>query len=310
MTTVPSIQMGFSLTTQGKVINPYTIENIKAMNGTIVRIMEDWSTYNRVPGEYDFMALDGTIEACNKAGLAVVLPIHNPLPDVGFTVPGTGFCKGKNLIIPEEAAKIATVLVTRYKGKRVRFESLNEGAGDGKVDCILNYTADPKGAIAVMQAIYNAVKSVDPGVPVGGPALLKLGQGVPFIEEWVINLLENGAEKCADYLNIHWYLGNPLTASPTFAEVVDAIQGVCEKYNSHLPLKVTEYGFARGKCTPQQQCDYAMEIVREAKKRGGFISGLYYWTASPSDGESPYHGNPPKQVNYPLYTAFQNMKKS
>jgi hypothetical protein len=311
MTTTTALQLGFSVALKAQVIDENVIQNILAMTGkgSHVRIMEARATYNPAPDVYHLDTIDQTIDALDAAGLPVVFPLFGAAPNVGLTTPGTGVCHGKELVIPEEDGKLAAFLAARYKGKNVSYEPLNEGAGDGRPDCILQYTSDPNGAVAVMRAVYEAVKGVDHSIHVGGPALLRLGQGVPFIEEWVTNLFEVGADKYMDSLAIHDYLGHdPAQTSPTLREIWQAIQGVCKKYKSPLRLKITEYGFSRGKLTPQQQSDYTMAVIKEAQSSGGFIDGLYYWTPAPHDSQSPYESSPPHQINYPLYAAFQSVR--
>src|SRR5260221_9922289 len=61
---------------------------------------------------------------------------------------------------------------------------------------------------------------------------------------------------------------------------------------------------------PPRSTLFPYTTLFRSKNSGGFLDGLYYWTAAAHDGQSPYEGNPPHQTKYPLYTGFAQDRKS
>lgn len=290
------MQLGFTVQSQQHSISPNTVKNILAMTGkgTVLRWMEDAARYYPSASQPDFADLDTTIAACEQAGLPVCLPLHNFASSM--TTQGTGNCSGKNYVNPEAAGQLAGVLAARYKGKPVWYESLNEGASDGNAECCLAYNPVP-----LMRAVYQAIKAVDSSILVGGPALLKLDQGLNWIRQWTTNLFANGGGKVVDYLALHYYPGDN-TSLPSLHAIWQTMQEVAVQAGfPDMKLRITEYGFPRNKLSAQQQHDLTMAVLSEVQQSGGFISDAYYYTAASNDGYSPYD----QAQQYPLYSGFQ-----
>lgn len=295
------MQLGFTVQSQQNAISADCVKNVMAMTGkgTVLRWMEDASRYYPAPASPDFADLDATVTACEQAGLPVCLPLHNFASSM--TTPGTDNCSGKKYVNPHDAAEVATVLAQRYKGRDVWYEDFNEGLSDGNADCDLAYAKDPNGAVAVMRAVYQAIKVVDSSIVVGGPALLKIDRGIAWIEEWLSSLFANGAGEVMDYLALHYYPGTN-SALPSLRAIWQTMQGVAIKAGfPQMKLRITEYGFPRGHVTPQQQHDLTLAVLAEIEASGGFITDAYYYTAAENDGYSPYD----KSQQYPLYAGFQ-----
>jgi xylan 1,4-beta-xylosidase len=162
-------------------------------------------------------------------------------------------------------------------------------------------------------ALYNstsmAVKSVDPLIPVGGPATAQMA----WISKFLVFV--TAAKLPCDFVSTHLYPTDPNvpTDRDGFASVVNATAALVASYG--LPLVVTEFNSGLGLQQADESYSAAFVVHQQVALQGVLnLDTLSYWTFSDIFEEQGFSSLPWQQgfgvqtiyaVPKPVYRAFQ-----
>jgi xylan 1,4-beta-xylosidase len=163
-----------------------------------------------------------------------------------------------------------------------------------------------------------ALKEVDAGLRVGGPATAK--------NEWVTEFLDYCAREClpADFVSTHHYPNDPLwsEAQDTESELAGSRRGILREWavEAHrqargVPLLYTEWNVSSNPRYPRQDDPYAAAFaVKSVLEVSGLVEAYSFWTFSDIFEENyfpsvPFHGGfgllNLHGIPKPTYRAFE-----
>jgi xylan 1,4-beta-xylosidase len=232
----------------------------------------------------DFGRVDAVLDRLLATGLRPIVELSFMPRDLASDPGATVFAYEAIVSPPRDHERWAELvsglvrhLVERYGRDEVRawaFEVWNEP------NLQLFWSAAESDYFRLYEATARAVRSVDPGLRVGGPATAAAG--------WIDDLLEQcrAGDVPLDFLSTHTYGAPPLDLRPIAARFG----------RPDLPLWWTEWGVSSGHGAPVNDTAWAAPLVaRGMRSAAGRLEALAYWVASDHFvelGEAPslFHG--------------------
>lgn len=302
----------------GSAFPPNRITDMQTLGLGWCRNLITWSNIETPSqGQYDWAKMDSWIQSCNAIGVKSVFAL-NGAPSWGQS---SQTCSDgintKNRFIASAVVSFVTALLQRYAPGSINgtldgsFELANEGFDDSGS----NYCNTPASLLPIAQALYPLIKSVNPNLLVGMPA--HLGGKLDHIEAWQQAIYDSGMGSLFDYSNGHYYATNRApwdnrdnSNQSTFESFCRTIHMVDQRNGyGRKQLWITETGWPRaaqsGTVTDQQQADY-LQYILEVARRSGYVTRLFWFTLSNSNGFSPVQGGVGNQTFWPAFYAWQS----
>lgn len=218
---------------------------------------------------HDFTKVDAALDRLLETGLRPIVELSFMPRDLAIRPAATVFGYGAIISPPRDIERWATLvrglvahLADRYGRDEVcrwAFEVWNEP------NLGVFWSGAESDYLALYDASARAVKSVDPGFRVGGPATAAAG--------WVDDLLEHcrADDVPLDFISTHTYGLPPLDLRPITARFG----------RSDLPLWWTEWGVSPRHGAPINDSAWAAPLVaRGMRSAAGRLDALAYWVAS------------------------------
>ncbi|HXU84507.1 MAG TPA: xylan 1,4-beta-xylosidase [Verrucomicrobiae bacterium] len=218
---------------------------------------------------HDFERVDAALDRLLATGLRPVIELSFMPRDLASDPAATVFDYRGIISPPRDPDRWAALVVAlvehlreRYGADEVRrwpFEVWNEP------NLKVFWSADEAAYFALYDVSARAVKSVDPGIAVGGPATAAVG--------WVDDLLTHAAEADVpvDFISTHTYGLSPLDLRPITARAG----------RPELPLYWTEWGISPTHGSPINDSVWGAPLVcRGMRSAAGRLESLAYWVAS------------------------------
>lgn len=233
---------------------------------------------------HDFRGVDAVLDRLLATGLRPIVELSFMPRDLASDPAATVFAYDAIVSPPRDDERWASLvrdlvghLAERYGRDEVRewaFEVWNEP------NLRLFWSAAESDYLRLYEVTARAVRSVDAGFRVGGPATAAAG--------WIDDLLEHcrAADVPLDFLSTHTYGAAPLDLRPIAARFG----------RPDLPLWWTEWGVSSGHGAPVNDTAWAAPLVaRGMRSAAGRLESLAYWVASDHFvelGEAPslFHG--------------------
>lgn len=270
--------------------DPQLVTFYKQLNVCWVRYQYHWGKQGNkpgietAPGVYNWGPVDAAIATMNAAHIHVDFAIQSaPTWDLTqvCSADGQHFLPG-----PDELAKFATLLATRYDGKHGHgyidsYEIGNEeydnhfvpGLGNNQPCRSASYYAP------VLKAGYQAIKAANPNALVGMFGLW--WHYLPHIKDFTTYLFANGYGKYMDYMNFHYYhsSGDPSVTmgdDPSFDVEWQTMHNIATQYGfANKPIWITETGWPDANAPAQNQ--YLQYVMTEAAK-SHVIQKVFWFT--------------------------------
>ena len=203
-----------------------------------VRSDFDWAAIERKPGEWDFSAMDRTVEGCVRHGVQL-------LPILGYRVP---WADPANAHLDQWSEYVRRV-VRRYGTRLPVLEVWNE-------ENIKHFWKEPNPTnyLALLKRTYEVVKEESPSIRVsfGGTA------GVPF--GYIEEVYKLGGSKYFDILSVHPY-SHPYAPEGNLDQSIEKLRAIMAKYgDAKKPIWITEVGWP----THQVKLDDDAPLLRAA----------------------------------------------
>ncbi len=232
---------------------------------------------------------------------------------------------------PEDFARFAGLLASRYRGRVAAYQIWNEPnlAHEGG-----GTPADPAHYLALLQAGYRAIKAADPCALVVSAALAATHnpdpavarEDLPFFEQ--LYQLEDGAFlRAADIVGVHTGAGTHRPAdlwqddqeSHGYFRHLERTRAIMERYHDPRQVWLTEYGWtvsrADGAPPPvseEQQAAYLVDALWQIRQSYPWLAGVFVWNlnfsviSTPSDEKTTYSILAPDWSVRPAFIALQN----
>lgn len=292
---------------------------------TWLRQQIHWRDLEGEQGNFVWRPLDQIVSAARASDTHLMLSIvrsppwatasgHDGLPDN-----------------PEDFARFAGLLASRYRGRVAAYQIWNEPnlshEGGGS-------PADPAHYLAVLQAGYRAIKAADPCALVVSAALAATHnpdpavatEDLPFFER--LYQLEDGAFlHAADVVGVHTGAGDnrPIDLwqeaqeSHGYFRHIERTREIMQRYNDPRQVWLTEYGWtvARASGAPppvseEQQAQYLVDALWQIRQSYPWISGVFVWNlnfsviSTPDDEKTTFSILAPDWSVRPAFIALQN----
>jgi hypothetical protein len=213
---------------------------LSAVGADIDRVQINWSDIEPAPGQYRFSTFDAIYQADLAQGIRpVFIFAYAPLWASGTACMTTVGCHAPPT--PDhygDAAEAAAAIAARYP-KAAGIEIWNEP----NTPYYWQPSPDPAAYTALLAACHDAIKAVEPNMPVAGGVTASGVGGSPgkIRATWFLSEMYNdGAKGFMDAISMHAY-PDPDAASTVAA--VNAVKAVRDQYgDSSIPIWVTEIG--------------------------------------------------------------------
>jgi xylan 1,4-beta-xylosidase len=234
--------------------------------------------------EHDFTKVGEVLDRLLATGLRPIIELSFTPDDLASDPEATVFGYAGNISPPRDLGRwhdlvrdLAAFLADRYGRDEIRrwaFEVWNEA------NLALFWSGTQADYLALYDASAAAVKSVDRGFRIGGPATAAAG----WIDDFLAHCEANGVP--ADFLSSHTYGLPPLDLRP-----------IAERFGQEdIPLWWTEWGVSPRHGAAINDSPWAAPLVaRGMRSAAGRLDALAYWVASDHFvelGEAPglFHG--------------------
>lgn len=266
------------------------LTDMQAMHVSWLRWQPYANAIETSQGSYNWGALDGNVQACNKAGINLILTVLFP--------PSWGSSGG--VPTPQWTLKFAQAMASRYDGTH----------GFGKIQGIelgnedYGFPDDPTSLANTMNYCYPVLKKAYPNLIVGPGAALH--RSTSKIQSWFRTLWAKAAGNF-DYANFHYYAQNNNSSDPSvdggsnfmsFPRLLQTMQQTASSAgHKNFPIWITEtgwpvntnYGYASNYLVSQQtqwnylkyELDQLQGLNQPAKF---FVYCLSYANSPPSSG--------------------------
>ncbi len=227
--------------------------------------------YREVDGRpvYDFEKSDVVLERLLGTGLSPVVELSFMPHDLASDPEATVFDYRGIISPPRDMARwsaLITALVghlrERFGVEAVRawpFEVWNEP------NLKVFWSADEAAYFDLYDATVRAIKAVDPGIQVGGPATAAVG----WVDDFLAHAVATGIP--VDFISTHTYGLPPLDLHPIMARAG----------RPDLPLYWTEWGISPVHGSPINDSVWGAPLVcRGMRSAAGRLESLAYWVAS------------------------------
>jgi outer membrane protein assembly factor BamB len=234
---------------------------------------------------------------------------------------------------PETLAEFMGLLATRYRGRVAAYQIWNEPNLSHENG---GTPADPAEYLALLEAVYPAIKQADPCALVVSAALAATNNpdpgvatdDLPFFNE--LYTLNDGAFlRVADVVGAHtgagpyapdarWAPEEPYLSHHYFRHI-ERMREIMQNYGDQRQVWLTEYGWtvtraegAPPPVTEEQQATYLVDAMWRIRHRYPWLSGVFVWNinfsviAPPDDEKTTYSVLEPDWSLRPAFLSLQN----
>ncbi len=276
------LQLGVNLADLGK---SYLVRD---MGFAWVRTFIDWSGIEpQQKGQYDWIDPDNIVKACGSQGLKIMMRVQwtprwaRP-PETDSTHPPTN---------PQDFADFMRAVATRYRGQVAAYEIWNEPNLNREWGW---RPASPAEYVALLQAVYPALKEADPQalVVAGGPSTTGGGgQDSMGDLDYLRGIYQAGGAGFFDAISSHPYaFGHDPDYHDewglSFTRAASQHQVMVESGDETTPLWITELGWvmtsawdlgehAQWAVTEEQQAEYLARAYRKAEEEWPWVGAMF-----------------------------------